>query len=142
MKFASNLMVLIFTALLAELCYADIGPIEAQAARFAAMLQMDQDALTDLLSEELHYSHSNGRVETKSEFINTVMSKRIQYVSIERRNVQARVDGVIATVTGSIEVKFLFRGEEVFLHNKFLEVARMESGIWKLYAWQTARMQQ
>ena len=59
---------------------------EAISALTKAMLGADQAKLDALTAAELSYGHSSGRVETKSEFITPIVSKKSVYKSIELSN--------------------------------------------------------
>ena len=45
--------------------------------RYAAMERADREVLEQLLADDLTYVHTSGRVETKSQFINSIESGEI-----------------------------------------------------------------
>ena len=49
----------------------------------AAMISADSEKLASLVSDDLIYGHSGGKVEDKTTFIQTLVSGRSDFVSIE-----------------------------------------------------------
>ena len=61
--------------------------------RFEAMTNQDAQALDEILADDLSYTHSTARVETKAEFIFSSTSGRNKYRTIERDKVTVRQYG-------------------------------------------------
>lgn len=108
--------------------------------RFEAMVKGDVAALDGLLSNDLTYTHSNGTVETKRQFLDSIASKILEYRFIDAKDVQVRVHGDAAIVTGRASVKLAARGQETDLPLRFTAVYLREGGEWKLAAWQSTRV--
>lgn len=113
--------------------------LESQAARLRATIEEDIDALATYLSDDLTYSHNTGWIETKAEYLATVESKTLDYVSAVPRDVEVRIYGDIAVLTGLADMTGLIRGEPVELTIRFLEVSRRTGESWQLTAWQSVR---
>ena len=113
--------------------------VAAQSARFQAMIDGDLPTLSDLLLDDLHYSHTRGDVETKSQFLSTIESNRIDYLGAEPRDVEVRVFGDTAVITGLSDMDLTVRGERMVFTIRFLEVSRKDDSGWKLLAWQSVR---
>lgn len=113
--------------------------LASQDARFRAMIEEDIDALSDLLADDLHYSHTTGSVESKAQFLSTIDSGRVDYLAAERRDVEVRLFGDMAVVTGLADMKLIFRGEQLEFTIRFLEVGRKVDQDWQLVAWQSVR---
>ena len=114
--------------------------MEFQSKRFAAMVAVDIDSLQQFLAEDLSYAHTTGWVETKQGFLSTVASEVIDYQSVIPRDVQVRIYGDIAVITGLSEMKLAVRGEPVNLTIRFLDVSRRVGQSWQLVAWQSVRL--
>ena len=56
--------------------------LQAEKDRFAAMIKGDRPALEKLLADDLTYTHSSALFESKEQFIKSVTSGNIDYVSI------------------------------------------------------------
>lgn len=105
----------------------------AQLARISAMINADIDKLNELLTDDLTYAHTTGWTETKTGYLETIKSGRINYISFVPRDVEIRIYGGTAVSTGKVDVNL---GRTDFTI-RFLEVQRKEDGIWKLTAWQS-----
>ena len=111
-----------------------------QLARFKAMIEEDTETLDDFLADDLTYTHTNGLSETKSGFLATVKSRSIDYVAMVPRNVEVRVYGDVAVMTGLADVQGDV-GERTFKFTlRFLDVSRRVDDNWQLVAWQSVRL--
>ena len=113
--------------------------LASQDARFRAMIEEDLATLDGLLADDLHYSHTKGNVESKAQFLSTIDSKRIDYLAAKRRDVEVRLFGNTAVVTGLSDMDLMFRGEHMIFTIRFLEVSRRVDTNWQLVAWQSVR---
>ena len=107
--------------------------LNAQSSRISAMIEADIEKLKDLLAEDLTYAHTTGWTETKSGYLETVKSKRIDYLSFVPRDVEVRIYENTAVLTGLVDVNL---GRTDFTI-RFLEVQRQVDGLWQLTAWQS-----
>lgn len=73
--------------------------------RFAAMAASDIPALKATLADDLHYTHANGMVEDKAEFIRKIVSGERDYrrVSLVRRTVSHQPG--FTAIFGQVEVE-------------------------------------
>ena len=110
--------------------------LEQQSARFVAMIDADVVKLETLLADDLTYGHTKGATETKSGFIETVKKGRIDYLSFVPRDVGVRIYEKTALLTGFIDVKAVYKEEELVFTTRFLEVQRKVDENWLLAAWQ------
>ena len=108
--------------------------------RYEAMKRADREALEQLLADDLTYVHTSGRVETKSQFINSIESGEILYRSIDREDVQVRIYGSTAVVTGLANVTVELRGRVEHLRIRFIDVYVRQNGRWNMVAWQSTRL--
>lgn len=113
--------------------------IAYQDARFRAMIEEDVDELGKLLADDLHYSHTKGRVESKAQFLSTIETKEIDYIAAKRRDIEVRLFGNTAVITGLSDMTLIWRGEQQDFTIRFLEVAHKFDSDWRLVAWQSVR---
>jgi hypothetical protein len=104
--------------------------LQAEKDRFAAMVKGDRAALEKLLSDDLTYTHSTALLETKEQFIKSVTSGNIDYVSIvpSEADWKVRINGTTAVVNGVAAVNVRIR---------FTTVQANRGGAWQLLAWQS-----
>jgi ketosteroid isomerase-like protein len=118
--------------------------LQAEKDRFAAMIKGDKDALTKLLAEDLTYTHTNTLFETKAQFIASVTSGKIDYVSVvpSESDWKVRVYGDIALVNGVGDVNVVDSGKDLKFRIRYTTVHRNSGGQWQLLAWQATRFPQ
>lgn len=115
--------------------------LAADARRFAATIQRNLAALDGLLAADLTYIHSNGQLETKAQFLETLRSGKLRFLSAKPSGQAVRVYGNTAVVTGKVELKAKVQAGEVALSLRFTEVWVKSGSAWKLTAWQSTSIQ-
>ena len=114
--------------------------LEFQSARFDAMVEEDMEALERFLADDLTYSHTTGWTETKSGFLSTVASRKIDYVSMSPEAVEVRVYGDVAVMTGLSRMQGAVGDRKVSMTIRFLDVSRRVGDSWQLVAWQSVKI--
>lgn len=135
---------LILLSLSTELLPAQVGPSPSaeeevervERLRFAAMVRADTAELRWLLADELRYTHTTGQLETKQQFLETLGSGRLDYVSIEPEELAVRIYGSTAVVSGRSRMGV---GEQRF-SIRFLDVYVRRADRWQMVAWQATRL--
>ena len=114
---------------------------EAVAALTKAMLGADKAKLESLVSDQLSYGHSGGRIETKKEFVEVVATKKSVYKSIELSNQTVTVAGNNAIVRHAWESES-GTGDGKWNVSKIgvLQVWQKEPSGWKLLARQAFKV--
>lgn len=141
-RLSNLLLATVFSAVFLNVTNAgelENGVLAYQDARFQAMIEEDLAKLNGLLDDDLHYSHTEGSVESKAEFLTTIESKRIDYLAAKRRDVEVRVFGNTAVITGLSDMDLIYRDERYEFTIRFLEVARRVDMNWQLVAWQSVK---
>ena len=110
--------------------------IALENRRFEAMTKADVQALEEILADDLVYTHTTARLDTKASFIEAVKSGRLNYKSFEREDVKVRQFGDTAVVTGQAKIHV---GDNKF-EARFLDVYAKRNGAWQMVAWQSTRV--
>ena len=118
--------------------------LQAEKDRFAAMIKGDRAALEKLLAEDLTYTHSNALFESKQQFIKSVTSGTIDYVSIvpSESDWKVRVNGNTAIVNGVAAANVVDTGKDLKFKLRFTTVHANNGGTWQLQSWQSTRFPQ
>jgi Domain of unknown function (DUF4440) len=119
---------------------AEESVLEADSARFAAMLKGDADALEKLLAPELSYTHSNAAVQDKASFISDIKTGKIKYLTIEPSDRKAQVFGNMAIVTGGASVHVIQNGNDLTFKIRYTNAHINRGGSWQMVAWQATRL--
>ncbi len=112
----------------------------AEKTRFAAQVDVDARTLAALLDDDLEYSHSNGALDTKSSFIDSLTSGRRDYVSTTFEIQSVRIFGDVAIIRGTARVEVLDGGKSLNLDLGYTDVWRWKDKRWQMTAWRSARM--
>lgn len=112
----------------------------AEDARFKAQTTNDFKALDELLADDLTYTHSSAAVDSKATYIESMRSGAVKYESIEPRDVQIRVYGTTAVITGAGRFKVTARGQALDNQLRYTDVWVLRNGRWQMVAWQSTRL--
>lgn len=111
---------------------------ETESARFRAQVNRDAQALELLLDEDLRYIHSNGLVETKSDFIRSVSGGKIVYSSMSSNQRIVRSMGrKVMVVSGELSVKGTHEGSPFSVELLYTSIYHKRKGRWWLTNWQS-----
>ena len=103
-----------------------------------ATIAADRAALESVTAAELSYGHSSGRVETKTEFIEALVSGKSGFSAIELAGQTVNVVDKIAIVRHVFNATRRKEGDKVKLFN--LTIWMQQQDQWKLLARQAAKL--
>ena len=112
----------------------------ADDERIAATRAADPARLDAIFSDALRYAHSNGKVDDKASFIQSLTSRKTSYESFDYQERAFTVAGPgVVLMTGRVIARAISAGQPITLDLNFLAVWREEGGRWRFFAWQSAR---
>ena len=94
----------------------------------------DKAKLAQVTSEQLSYGHSGGRVETKEEFINGVLTRKAVVKSLAFPELKVAVVGNAAVVRHIYLAESELDGKATTTRIGVMEVWQKQDGAWKLLA--------
>jgi hypothetical protein len=122
----------------------DDGRVEAlkwaEAARFKANVDADSTVLGQVLDDDLDYVHSNGEVNTKKEFIMSLVGGKRDYVATTFEIQGIRILGDVAIIRGTAKVTVADNGQSRDLDLGYTDVWVWKDKRWQMTAWRSARM--
>ncbi|HEX7366891.1 MAG TPA: nuclear transport factor 2 family protein [Pelobium sp.] len=106
-----------------------------------ALISGNKVELEAIADESLTYGHSNGKLQNKKEFVQGLVSKQSDFVSIDITNQNILIEGNTAIVTHNLYAKTNDSGKpgEVKL-GIMLVLIKKKNGDWKLLARQAYRI--
>jgi ketosteroid isomerase-like protein len=119
---------------------AGTAVLQAEDARFRAMLERDLGALEDALADDLTYVHSTARFETKADHLAHVRDGKPYYRGIAPRERFARLVGDAGIITGVSDMRVERDGTEQRFTIRYLAVYRREGDRWRMAAWQSTKL--
>jgi hypothetical protein len=115
--------------------------LDLERQRVAAMVTKDLDALAAILGDDLTYTHSGGRTDTKESLLKLIGNPEQGYDGVDYRDeevIPLGADGVL--VRGIAQIR-LWRpgGEKISYPVLFVNVFARRDGRWQNVAWQATR---
>jgi ketosteroid isomerase-like protein len=105
-----------------------------------ALFEASKQTLEQVTAEQLSYGHSDGRVETKAEFINAVMTRKQVVKSLAFPELKVAVVGNAAIARHIYLAESERDGKATTTRIGALQVWQKQDGAWKLLARQGFRL--
>lgn len=112
----------------------------ADDERVAATQAGDRKRLEAIYASDLHYSHSNGKIDNQASYIESLVKKTTVYEKYDyvRREFRLMAPGV-AVMIGRVLVQSTSNGTRQNNDLNFLGVWRLDQGKWRFTAWQSCK---
>ncbi len=114
--------------------------IELDKKRMTAMAQKDIATLNTLLSDELVYTHSSARIDTKESLIGAMQSGATVYNAVVPSDVKAQDCGDAVVLTGVARIGVNSGGNAMNFSVRFTDVYANKGGKWQMVTWQSTRL--
>ena len=114
--------------------------IELDKKRMHAMAAKDIGTLDAVLADDLIYTHSSARLDTKASLIGNMQSGATVYTSVEPSDVKAQDLGETVVLTGVARIKVVSNGKPNAFGVRFTDVYARRNGQWQMVAWQSTRL--
>ena len=112
----------------------------ADNERLAATKAGDKARLDAIFSDELHYAHSSGKIDTKASYMKSLVTRATVYESFDyqERKFTPVAPGIVL-MTGRVIIKATNNGARADNDLNILAVWREEAGKWRFLAWQSCK---
>ena len=114
--------------------------IELDKRRMTAMAQKDIATLNELIADDLVYTHSTARLDTKQSLIGNMESGSTVYTSVVPSDVKAQDLGDTVVLTGSCRISVNAGGRPNSFGVRFTDVYANRGGRWQMVTWQSTRL--
>lgn len=101
--------------------------------RFAAMASSDLDSLSAVLADDLHYTHANGMIEDKAEFLRKIAHGERRYEAVRLVSREVSPQAGFVAIFGQAEVQVSRKAG--LLVNKLDYTAIYRDTDPRLFAW-------
>jgi ketosteroid isomerase-like protein len=98
-----------------------------------AMVEGNGARLLELSSDSMSFGHANGVVQTKVEFVKTVVDKAEVFNSIKLYDHDIKANGDQAIARHTFEANLVFQGKTLDLVLGIVQVWKKEDGRWRLF---------
>ena len=118
------------------------GPaiIALDKKRMTAMAQKDVATLNAVLADDLIYTHSSARMDTKQSLIGAMESGSTVYTSVEPSDVVAQDLGDAVVLTGVAAISVNSGGAPNSFRVRFTDVYANKGGNWQMVTWQSTKL--
>jgi ketosteroid isomerase-like protein len=106
----------------------------------AALTKGDFAAMDRLLASELSYTHSTGKVDTKTSYLASLKSGTQKYQAVDYEDIQAKVYGNTALIFAVAQIKSETAGKPSGSHLRFLRVYVKKNGHWQMVAHESTKL--
>ncbi|HZO28303.1 MAG TPA: nuclear transport factor 2 family protein [Chloroflexota bacterium] len=113
--------------------------IELDRQRMQATVKQDFATLESIIADDLIYTHSTARIDTKESLIGNMKSGRTVYTGLEASDVVAQDLGTAVVLTGVARVNVNSNGNPVSFGIRFVNVYANRGGEWKMVTWQSTK---
>ena len=100
-----------------------------------ALTQMDIEKAKEFLSDDLVWTHTSGRVDSKESQIASMEAGEIVYSRYDLSDVKAQDYGDFVVLTGKADIHVNFRGTLYPLDVRFTDGWSRKDGKWKMVFW-------
>ena len=113
--------------------------IELDRKRMEATVKQDYATLESIIADDLIYTHSTARIDTKESLIGNMKSGRTVYTGLEASDVVAQDLGDAVVLTGVARVNVNSNENPVSFGIRFVNVYANRGGEWKMVTWQSTK---
>jgi len=114
--------------------------VDLDRKRMQAMAAKDVATLDAVLADDLIYTHSSARLDTKQSLIGAMVSGTTVYTGVEPSDVKAQDLGDAVVLTGIAQIKVVSNGTPNAFGVRFTDVYARRNGDWQMVAWQSTRL--
>jgi ketosteroid isomerase-like protein len=113
--------------------------IDLDRQRMEAMAKKDLAKLNELIADDLIYTHSSARLDTKQSLIGNMEAGSTVYTSVAPSDVKAQDLGDTVVLTGSCKISVMSGGKPNSFGVRFTDVWANKGGRWQMVTWQSTR---
>ena len=114
--------------------------IALDAQRMTAMSQGDVGTLNALISDDLIYTHSSARLDTKQSLIENMQTGKTVYTAVVPSDVRAQDCGDAVVLTGVARISVKSGDNAMNFGVRFTDVWVNKGGNWQMVTWQSTRL--
>lgn len=114
--------------------------IDLDRKRMQAMAAKDVATLEAVIADDLIYTHSSARLDTKRSLIDNMVKGSTVYTAVEPSDVKAQDLGDTVVLTGVAQIKVTVNGAPNAFGVRFTDVYARRGGKWQMVTWQSTRL--
>ena len=120
--------------------YSALDIVNAERKRYSAQIACDIQVMEELIHSELIYIHSNGCIDSKESYIDSIKSGRVKYRSMSFSKEVVRIYGFIGIINGVANFEVTVGNVESSVQVAFHSIWSGASGELKFISWQATHV--
>lgn len=141
MKFLVLLFICVFS-----LSYSQVqidGKLQSQMKKLDSLMGSNSNYITDVLSKEVTFGHSNGWIQKYDDFSLDLNTKKVQYKVVKQLEIlDFKLKGKVASVFRKIKVEGVYETYDFSMTLQAFEVWKKQKGKWLLWSRQSVELKQ
>ncbi len=114
---------------------------KVEARRIRALLEGNREALEEVLDDDLTYTHTNGTMDRKADFVGKIADGIYMYRGFEVHDLQVRMlDDETGLAAGEALMTIQVGQDRVVVPLRFLSVYVRRGKTWRMIAYQSTRL--
>jgi hypothetical protein len=114
--------------------------VQREQQRIKTLVARDYDRFEKMTSPTLTYSHSNGTVQTREQYVGDLRAGRLVVHNMNHRDLQVRyLTPDVAILNGISDLEITSGGQDQKIPLRFTIVYVRSSGEWLFEAWHSSR---
>jgi hypothetical protein len=105
-----------------------------------AMIDADKFVIENLIAKELSYGHSSGKIDTKTSFLESIITGASDYKTIDVANQTIAVSGKVAMVRHTFNAEIITNGKSSMAKLGILLIWQKQYNNWVLLARQAFKL--
>ena len=114
--------------------------IDLDRKRMQAMATKDVATLESLIADDLIYTHSSARLDTKQSLIENMQTGKTVYTAVVPSDVKAQDCGDAVVLTGVARISVKSGDNAMNFGVRFTDVWVNKGGNWQMVTWQSTRL--
>jgi hypothetical protein len=118
--------------------------LDTEARRIRAMIDEDIPSLAAILADELTYTHSGGRYDTRQSFLDLIAAPATHYLGVDFSDdtevMPLGEQAALVRGVAALRLKHADEPDEIRYSVMFLDVYHLRDGRWQMVAWQATRV--
>jgi ketosteroid isomerase-like protein len=114
--------------------------IDLDKKRMYAMAEKDFATLNAVLADDLIYTHSSARLDTKASLIGNMETGKTVYSAVVPSDVKAQDCGDTVVLTGVARISVHSGGNAMNFGVRFTDVWANKGGQWQMVTWQSTKL--
>lgn len=114
--------------------------IETENQRFKALVRDDFAVLDRVLADDLVYTHSSGKNDTKQSYMQSLREGKTKYNTMDTQEQKVRIYGNTAVINGKCLMNVTSNGTIINTGLAYTSVYVRRGNQWQMVTWQSLRV--